>query len=196
MRLFVLVLFSLMLTACGESTPTDTAESYWQSVLNGEEIKRQLLVSDQRERGVESYFDPNLDSTVHFEQAVIEGQQARVMTHLSIEEASGTAHYTTPTYLVQQDGEWKVRANETRKAFIKQLFTASLGQLQDTLSESAEEFRKMGEEFAQVAATEINEAAEQLQEDAEQASDDVEKFLQQLDKTLVEELKKYAQENP
>jgi len=192
----LILALSLSVSACfGPKTPQQVTQAFWEAVLDKD-------VNDAVELST-------LSDTQHYDafardwsgyhavwgRVVIDENRASVVSELMAPANSGRADRKFITYLIKQDGKWRVDYDQTRLAVnggVLGNLLGQLGQLGDELGKqlnsSADRFRQemdrmsrkleqLADAFNQQAAKAMNEYAEQLQKNLRQLEDSINRAL-------------------
>ncbi len=149
----LLALVIALLSACaGRQTPEDVSSRFWNAVVNNDQkaIGKYVAKQSLPDPGLLSNKDKMLKS-VEVQDATIEGDHARVPTVLIGERNGKQTRLPVTTFLVREDGQWKVDGQRSVNALVAASVNlmmndisgnvAELGQaLSNSISSGLEEF--------------------------------------------------------
>ena len=208
-RFISIFLTALILSGCfGPESPQDVTQEFWQAVIthNVEDaIEYSTLVDAKSYDAFNKKWD-GYQSVMG--KIIIDGNQAEVKTKLSRINNTGKDQQTIITYLVKQNGQWKVDYVRTAESINGDALGRFLGQLDqlgkkfsDTLKDSSDKFRvemqRLEDElrtFANTASDEANKIIEQhgteLQKSIEELAESIDRALKEHEDDLSEDDKK------
>jgi len=196
LRWFFILVLSLSLAACfGPKTPQEVTQAFWQAVLNNE-VKYAVEYSTLNDAKDYDAFSKNWTGYhASWGRVVIDENRADVVSEFAAPANSGREDRKFVTYLVKQDGVWKVDYDYTKMSVnggvLGNLF-GQLGQLGDELGKqlnsSADRFKQemdrmskeleqMAKSFNDQATKSMNEYAEQLQQKLQELEDSINRAL-------------------
>lgn len=204
-----LFLTTLILTGCfGPESPQDVAQEFWEAVIThnvDDAIEYSTLVDA---KSYDSFNKKWGGYQAVMGKIMIDGNQAEVETKLSRITDTGKSHKKLSTYLVKQDGKWKVDYVRTAESINGGALGHFLGQLDklgkklsDTLKDSSDKFsvemQRLENElkiFAQSASDEANKIVEQhgaeLKKSIEELAESIDRALKEHEDDLSEDDKK------
>lgn len=193
-HLFALMCSLLLLSACvDENSPQDVTKAFWGSVVrsDAEGVAKYSTLGDAKAYdgfGRDwSGFSPSLG------KIIIDGDKASIVTTLSVPGNSVDAYSAVETYLVRQDGGWKVDYDRTGKQFGGGALATLFGQLAKIGSSLSDQFKAASDEFA-VKMDRMGEQLEGISSSiGDRASEVIEKYGEDLRRSI-EELARSAQQ--
>ncbi len=208
-RFTALLLSTLILTGCfGPESPQDVTREFWEAVIT-QNVDDTIEYSTLLDAKSYDSFNKKWDGyQLVIGKIVIDGNQAEVETKLSRIDNNSENHRKLNTYLVKQDGQWKVDYVHTAKSMDGDVFTQFLGQLDDlgkklsdTLKDSSNKFsiemKRLENElkiFAQSTSDEANKIIEQhgaeLKKSIEELAESIDRALKEHNNDLSEEEKR------
>ena len=208
-RFTALLLATLILTGCfGPKTPQDVTREFWEAVIT-QNVDDAIEYSTLLDTKSYDSFNKKWDGyQLVIGKIVIDGNQAEVETKLSRIDNNSENHRKLNTYLVKQDGQWKVDYVHTTKSMDGDVFDQFLGQLDDlgkklsdTLKDSSNKFsiemKRLEDElkiFAQSTSDEANKIIEQhgaeLKKSIEELAESIDRALKEHNDDLSEEEKR------
>lgn len=200
-RYSLVILGTLMLSACGgPETPQEVSKAFWQSVIEGDAGEvADLSTLDDASR-FDGFGQDWQGATASSGRIVIEGPTARITTRIKGLKDQDDTPLETTTYLVQEDGDWRVDYAHTKEAFTNRpLFDQMMRKLEDF----GEQMRSSFSESSDKAAKDIERMSEQLKDRMAAANEDVSKqmddFAEKLDEAmeaLSESISNALEDNP
>jgi len=197
-RFISLFLTTFFLTGCfGPESPQDVARKFWESVIThnvDDAIKHSTLVEAKSYDAFNKKWDgyqPVMG------KIVINGNQAEVETELSQINDTGKNQQKLNTYLVKQDGQWKVDYVRTAESIDGGALGHFLGQLDemskklsDTLKDSSDKFRvemlRLENELKTLAKSAGDEANKILEQYGTELKKSIEELAESIDRALKE----------
>lgn len=209
----VLTLVTLLLSACfAPKTPQEVAHSFWGAVINGDvgEAVSYSTLTDARDYDA---FSLNwIGYQAAFERVIIEGEEASIESVFTKGEGQSVETRNFTTYLVRQNGEWKVdylrTAESLRAGPLERLF-GQLGELGESLTrqfestseELNEEMMSLGERlkaesesFSREMSESIERYSEELRRSLDELADSVERALEDRERNLSDSDKRTLKE--
>lgn len=187
LRSFLLVCTMLSLTACfGPKTPQEVAQVFWKAVLNND-VEGAVKYSTLTDK--EHYDALSKDWTGYqasWGRVIIDGDEASIVSEFTAPANSGRNNRKFVTYLVRQDGVWKVDYDRTKMA----VRGGVLGNLLDKLGQLGDELSQQMNSSADDFKREMDRMSKQLEQMADsinaEASKSVNKFAEELRKSIKE----------
>ncbi len=186
-RIVTLFSLTLLLSACFlKKTPQETAEAFWEAVLEGD---AQAAVDYSTLTDVNAYdafakdwtgYEPN------WGKVVIEGDRARVDARFVDPNSDDTEGRKVSTYLVMKDDTWKVDYARTKMEIQGGVFGKLFGKLNEIGDDLAEEFSASKEELNSEMERMSRELEAFSDEVSREASESLEKIAEDLQKSLDE----------
>lgn len=198
-HLISLFLTTLVLTGClGPESPQEVTQKFWESVIShdvDDAIEYSTLVDAKSYDAFNKKWDGYQSVTG---QIVINGNQAEVETELSQINETGKNQQKLNTFLVKQDGQWKVDYVRTAESingggtlshFLGQL--NGLGKkLSDTIKVSSDKFRvemqRFEDELKTLAKSSSDEANKIIEQYGTELKDSIEELAESIDRALKE----------
>lgn len=143
---------------CSSSDPDAVAEKFWKAGQQGDTETVNSLVSKDSQANFESDDRPPFE-TITVGEVVVDGEAARVDTQITIENDEEPMNVAFDTFMVLEDGEWKVDLDATMIDMTKEIIAMSMkaigAQFGDAMkdvtkgmAEGISEFGKSLQEFA------------------------------------------------
>ncbi len=193
-RFISLFLITLILTGCfGPESPQDTAREFWKAVISN---KVDDVVEYSTLMNAQSYdaFNKKWDGYQPvIGKIIIDGSQAEVETELS--QAKNSQKLST--YLIKQDGQWKVDYARTAESINGNAFDNFLGQLDElgkklsnTLQDSSDKFniemQRLEEKLKKLAQSTSEEANKIIEQHGSELKKRIEELAESIDRALKE----------
>lgn len=196
LRWFYILTLTLSVAACfGPKTPQEVTQAFWKAVLNNK-VNDAVEFSTLSDATHYDAFSKNWTGYhATWGRVVIDDNQASVVSDFTAPANSSGDDRKFITYLIKQDGTWKVDYDHTKISVnggvLGNLF-GQLGQLGDELGKqlnsSADRFKqemdRMSKELEQMAKSlndqaskSMNEYAEQLQKKLQELEDSIDRAL-------------------
>jgi len=205
-RFTSLLFASLILTGCfGPKSPQDVTREFWEAVIT-QNVDNVIEYSTLVDASSYDTFNKNwYGYQLILGKIVIDANQANVETTFSKITSNNENQRKLNTYLIKQDGEWKVDYVQTAKSMDADVFGQFLGQLDalgknmsDTLKGSSNTFsiemKRLEDElkiFAQSTSDEANKIIEQhgakLKKSIEELAESIDRALKEYKDDLSEE---------
>jgi len=156
----VAIFFALLLSACGKpETPQEVSLAFWQSVIDGDVagvVKYSTLGS---EKGYDAFSRDWTGMIPSWGKIIIEEHEARVHTHISTPDAAQSEMLYFVTYLVKQDGIWKIDFDKTEKVV---LASSAVSDFVNRITTIGNEISQQFEEASKTVTSELESLNEQL----------------------------------
>lgn len=197
-RFISLFLTMLVLTGCfGPESPQDVAQEFWKAVIThnvDDAIEYSTLVDAKSYDAFNKKWDGYQPVTG---KIVIDGNQAEVETELSRINDTGINRQKLNTYLVKQDGQWKVDYVRTAESINGGALGHFLGQLDelgkklsDTLMDSSDKFsvemQRLEDELKTLAKSVGEEANKIVEQYGTELKKSIEELAESIDRALKE----------
>ncbi len=176
---FVLIAaFVLLFTACNRpQTPLEVSQAFWQAVIDGKignVVEYSTLGS---EAGYQAFSRDWSGMQPSWGKIIIEEHEARVHTHIAKPDAAQSEMLYFVTYLVRQDGQWKVDYDKTEKVVQA---SSAVSDFVNRISSIGDDISRQFDEASKVVSDELDSLNNQLVELTEklgkQAMGAVEKY--------------------
>lgn len=188
-RVISLFLITLILTGCFKpESPQDVTQVFWEAVItqNVDDVIEYSTLLDAK--SFDSFKKNWKGYQLVIGKIMIDGNQAEVETQLSRITDTDENEQRLTTYLVKQDGQWKVDYVRTAKSINGHSFSHFLGQLDelgkklsDTLKDSSEKFN-----------VEMQRLERELKNLAQSSGDEAKNIIKQYGRELKQNLKELA----
>ena len=193
-----LLLTTLVLTGCFRpESPQDVAREFWEAVVTNnvdDAIEYSTLVDAKSYDAFNNKWDgyqPVMG------KIIIDGNHAEVETELSRINDTGKNRQALNTYLVKQDGQWKVDYVRTAESINGGALGQFLGQLDklgkklsDTLKDSSDKFsvemQRLEEELKTLAKSVDDEANKIVEQYGTELKKSIEELAESIDRALKE----------
>ena len=197
-HLISLFLTTLVLTGCfGPKSPQDVTQEFWEAVIThniDDAIEYSTLVDEKSYDAFNKKWEGYQSVTG---KIMINGNQAEVETELSQLNDTDKNHQKLNTYLVKQDGQWKVDYVQTAESISGDTFGQFLGQLNDlgkklsnTLKGSSDKFRiemqRLENELKTLAKSSEDEANKIVEQYGTELKKNIEELAESIDRALKE----------
>lgn len=206
LRVTSLFLVTLILTGCFRpESAQDVTQAFWEAVItqNAEDVIEYSTLLDTK--NFDSFKRNWDDYRVVTGKIVIDGNQAEVETQLSRNTETDEDEQVLNTYLLKQDGQWKVDYLRTAKSINGLSFSHFLGQLDelgkklsDTIKDSSEKFnleiqrlerelKKLAQSGGDEAKSIIEKYGAELKNSIKELADSIEHALKEHNEDLSED---------
>lgn len=174
----LLLALAILLSACSKPhTPLEVSQAFWQAVIEGnvsDVVNYSTLAS---EKGYEAFSRDWTGMLPSWGKIIIEEHEARVHTHVSKPDAAQSDMLYFVTYLVKQDGQWKVDYDKTEKVV---LASSAVSDFVNQITTIGNEISQQFEEASKMVTAELESLNNQLIQLTEnlgdQAASAVEKY--------------------
>jgi len=198
-RFISLFLTALVLTGCfGHESPQDVTREFWEAVIThnvDDAIEYSTLVDATSYDGFNKKWN---GYQAVMGKIVIDGNQAEVETELSRLNDTGKNHQKLNTYLVKQDGQWKVDYVRTAESIDGGALGRFLGQLDelgkklsDTLKDSSDKFSVEMQHLENELKTLAKSAGDEANKIVEQYGTELKKSIEELAESIDRALKEH-----
>lgn len=176
-RLMAFFLLAVMLTACfSPKTPQEATEAFWKAVVKESAAGAVRYSTLKAESEYDAFGQEWQGLKPSLGRVVIEGSKASVITAFTGSEGSEVRSVTT--YLVQQDGEWKVDYSRTAAGMKGGLFSLFISELD-----------RLGEQLTE----HFGASSSNLQAEMEMMSDRLRALSETLDQKASESIGRYGE---
>jgi len=189
-RFTALFFATLILTGCfGPKSPQDVTREFWEAVIT-QNVDNVIEHSTLVDASSYNSFNKKWDGyQLVLGKIVIDANQANIETKFSKIDNNNENQRKLNTYLVKQNGEWKVDYVHTAKSMNGDVFSQFLGQLDilgkklsDTLKDSSSKF-----------SIEMQRLEDELKIFAQSSSDEANKIIEKHGKELKKSIKELAE---
>jgi DNA anti-recombination protein RmuC len=187
---FILIISGVALSACTQpaDNPKTVADRYWQFIQTGNTVEAEKLISVNSRR---AYSENN------HRRAAIErfsNDEAITIVSTSITTISPHSNFsrtqTFDTYLVLQQGQWKIDANRTQMPPAPSATEEELQKLAEELSESMQDNIESIDETMNQGMQMLNEA---LRDGSKEMGDSLLQLMNELNKSMRDSIDKMKQ---
>jgi hypothetical protein len=183
LRFATSVFIIAMMTACtGPKTPQETAAAFWEAVEDGDagDAVRYSTLTDEKE--YDGFGRDWKGLKPAWEKIVIEGDKANIVTGFSAPDTSKKERRSVITYLVRQDGKWKVDYARTAEGMKGGVFSTLMGELS-----------KIGEQLSIQFTASSEVIREDMQREMETMREKMEALSESLNRQANESIKRYGE---
>ena len=154
------IVLALILSACGKpETPQEVSQAFWQSVIDGD-VAGVVKYSTLGSETVYDAFSRDWTGMIpSWGKIIIEEHEARVHTHISTPDGSQSEMLYFVTYLVKQDGRWKIDFDKTEKVV---LASSAVSDFVNRITTIGNEITQQFEEASKTVTNELESLNEQL----------------------------------
>jgi len=185
--IFLFIASALLLSACTQpaENPKTIADQYWQHIQSGNTVEAEKLISANSHQ---AYNENN-----HRKTAIEQFSNSDAITIINTTITTINPHSnfkqtrTFDTYLVLQQGRWKVDANRTQMPPALNATEEELQQLTDELSESMQDNIETIDEAMDHSMQILNEA---LQEGSKDMGDSLLHLMNELNNSMRDSIEK------
>lgn len=196
LNIFILIGLLASLSACMDpDTPQDVTRSFWQAVADNEtdDAVKYSTLTDPK------YYDAFSKSWQGYQlsigRIVVEQNQANIVSDLNSPANSGLPDRNLTTYLVMQDGEWKVDYVRTKEMLdggaigglfnklgklgeeLSTSFQTSVGQMGDDVDDMLIELDQLSRSFSEKATKSLELHADRLRQHIKELEDSINRAL-------------------
>ena len=189
LAIFALVFTGLSLSSCTQPAedPKTIADQYWQHIQAGNNVEAEKLVSMNSRRALTE----TQHQKINIEQfSNAEAQTIVSTTITTISQKNLKQSRTFNTYLVLQQGQWKVDANQTQIPPAPSATEEELQQLAEELSESMQDNIDSIDEAMNQGMQLLNEA---LRDGSKEMGDSLLHLMNDLNSTMHDSIDKMKQ---
>jgi len=187
---FILIISGIALSACTQPAynPKTVADRYWQFIQTGNTVEAEKLISVNSHR---SYSENN-----HRRVAIKQFSNDEAITIVSTSITTISPHsnfsrtQTFDTYLVLQQGQWKIDANRTQMPPAPSATEEELQKLAEELSESMQDNIESIDETMNQGMQMLNEA---LRDGSKEMGDSLLQLMNELNKSMRDSIDKMKQ---
>ena len=188
--IFLFIASALLLSACTQpaENPKTIADQYWQHIQSGNTVEAEKLISANSHQ---EYNENN-----HRKTAIEQFSNSDAITIVSTTITTINPHSnfrqtrTFDTYLVLQQGQWKIDANRTQMPPALNATEEELQQLTEELSDSMQDSIETIDEAMDHSMQILNEA---LQEGSKDMGDSLLHLMNELNNSMRESIDKMKQ---
>jgi prefoldin subunit 5 len=169
--MLLIFVLSWLTIACGEnSSPEQTAQQFWQAIINNDLEKADTFYSSDSARNFTALnnTDQSLKS-VTIAPATVNANNAEVATTLISNLNGKYQEYQFSTHLVKENAQWKVNDTNTVNALVSK-------NLEDAVAQLTNDFSSLGNALNESIATGLNEFLAEFSKAVPNIKQDLEKL--------------------
>ena len=198
LHVFVLAGLLTTLTSCmGPDTPQDVNQAFWQAVTENQADDAVKYSTLTEPRYYDSFSKNWQGYQLSMGKVVIDKNQASIATKFTSPPNSGLQDRSFTTYMVKQQGEWKVDYERTKHSIhggsIGGLFNAlsklgkdlnnsletTVGQLSNEVQGMLNELEELSRSFGEQASKSLEQHAEKMRKHIKELEDSINRALKE-----------------